>query len=57
MKYRVILADPPWAYRNYREKCNGSPVPHYPPLKDSDIINLPVSNIAEKDSLLFLWGS
>lgn len=55
MKYSVILADPPWGYQNWTDAKNGAAVSAYPVLKDKDIIELPVGNIAEKDSMLFLW--
>jgi len=54
-KYSVILADPPWSYQNWTDAKNGAAKSAYDTLKDSDIINLPVSNIAKDDSLLFLW--
>lgn len=55
MKYSVILADPPWGYQNWTDAKQGAASAAYPVLKDKDIINLPVQNIAEKDAMLFMW--
>ena len=52
-KYSIIYADPPWSYRD--KKCNGNCEEHYTTMKIEDICNLPVRNITEKDSILFLW--
>ncbi len=55
-KYSVILADPPWHYEVYSKKGTGrSAESHYPTMPASDIMALPVADIAEKDSALFLW--
>ncbi|MFG6393242.1 MAG: adenine methyltransferase [Lachnospiraceae bacterium] len=55
-KYSVILADPPWHYEVYSKKGAGrSAESHYPTMPASDIMSLPVADIAEKDSALFLW--
>jgi N6-adenosine-specific RNA methylase IME4 len=54
-KYSIIYADPPWSYRD--KGCNGAADPHYGTMKLKDICALPVSKIAEKDSVLFLWAT
>lgn len=53
-KYRVIYADPPWAYNDKQdtEKLGGA-VKHYPTMPLEEICALPVP--AEKDAVLFLW--
>lgn len=53
-KYRVIYADPPWAYNDKQdtEKLGGA-VKHYPTMPLDEICSLPVP--AEKDAVLFLW--
>ena len=57
-KYKVILSDPPWEYRVWGKKGIGrSAVNHYPVMKLSDICALPVADIADKDSALFLWAT
>ena len=57
-KYNIIYADPPWAYRDKRDKhprlCGGATV-HYNTMKIEDIKNLPVNDIADTNCMLFLW--
>lgn len=58
-KFRIIYADPAWSYN---DKCEGGGVQsggvamrHYDTMTINDICSLPVKNISEKDSVLFLW--
>lgn len=53
-KYRVIYADPPWAYNDKQdtEKLGGA-VKHYPTMPLEEICGLPVPT--EKNAVLFLW--
>jgi len=55
--YRAIVADPPWAYRN--KKTGGSmrsgSAAKYHTLSIDELKAIPVSDIAVKDSILFLW--
>jgi len=59
-KYQVIYADPPWAYRDKREKsssgriCGGAST-YYPTMTLEEIKNLPVQGLADNDCILFLW--
>jgi len=58
-KYKVIYADPPWKYRNVRtggSMISGSSA-KYSVMSTADICALPVKEIAEKDSVLFLWAT
>lgn len=52
-KYRVIVADPPWDYKNYKKTANGAP--QYHTMKFKDIAKIPVGDWAEDNSLLVLW--
>lgn len=55
-KYKVILADPPWQFKNYSkkgEKRNANR--HYDTMSLADIKNLPVHKIADDDCVLLLW--
>jgi N6-adenosine-specific RNA methylase IME4 len=52
-KYNIIYADPPWRYETF-DKRNVVP---YPVMKDEDIKNLPIQNIADKDCILFMWAT
>lgn len=57
-KYNIIYADPPWSFKTYSEKGMGkSAQKHYPCMTMSDIKLLPVSNLAHKDCILFLWAT
>lgn len=65
-RYKYIYADPPWRFKNWSMKelvtrgekwarKNGrSP---YPVMKTEDIASMPVSDLAAKDSVLFLWAT
>lgn len=61
MKYDIVYADPPWAFRNYSDKWH---VEHpesrwvgneYGLMSLQDLADLPVGSIATKDAVLFLW--
>ena len=55
-KYRAIYADPPWLFRNYSAKGTGrNALSHYDCLEFSDLLSLPVNDLAAKDCVLFLW--
>jgi N6-adenosine-specific RNA methylase IME4 len=56
-KYQIIYADPPWSFSTYSEKGKEkkSPELHYDCMTIEDIYNLPVSEIADDDCVLFLW--
>lgn len=57
--YRVIYADPPWLYDKGKELSDsyGDVSKHYPPMELQDICNLPVSELCDKNSVLFLWAT
>ena len=56
-KYQIIYADPPWFYANCKKrmKYGGAVIDKYPTLKTEDIKNLPIQNICDDASILFLW--
>lgn len=55
-RYEIIYADPPWSYKVWSDKGKGrSAERHYPTMDKKDIQLLPVSKIAAKNSVLFLW--
>lgn len=54
-KYQIILADPPWSYRD--QGCQGTMANHYKGMKIEDICNLPIGKIADKNCVLFLWAT
>lgn len=49
--FDVILADPPWWYKDGRRSASQ----HYPLMSVEDIIALPVASIAAENAALFLW--
>ena len=49
----MIYADPPWRYQNW--KGQGVAERHYPTMTLEDIKALPVTGLAGKDCVLFLW--
>jgi N6-adenosine-specific RNA methylase IME4 len=58
-KYSVIVADPPWQYRNKNtggSMKSGSSA-KYPTMSLEEICSLSVSSICNRDCVLFLWGT
>lgn len=59
-KFRVIYADPPWSYN---DKCDeggiqsGGAEWHYPSMSVTEICALPIKELAQDDSVLFLWAT
>ena len=71
MKYGVILADPPWAFKTFslkgRDRCPDAPVGraeqrqnnperHYKTMPLSEIKALPVGEWAAESSVLLMWA-
>lgn len=54
-KYRVIYADPPWSYRLSMPPGSTEPKDYYPVMVLGDICALPIRDICEPNSVLFLW--
>ena len=55
--YSIILADPPWSYK---DKCNSGQRGvefKYPTMTIEDINNLPINKVAADDCALFLWAT
>ena len=52
-RYKVLIADPPWEYRN--NTARGGAGRHYPTMSLSELCSLPVRDLADEDSILFLW--
>lgn len=54
--FEIIVADPPWSFTsNSHESPGKNARRHYPCMNLDEIANLPVKEIAARDSLLFLW--
>ena len=58
MKYQIIYADPPWSYggRKLNASTNGVELAdHYPTMEIDEICRLPISDLADRNCVLFLW--
>jgi len=57
MKYRTIVADPPWRYQKDTSMGAkpGAAEAHYQTLSMREIAALPVRNLADENAHLFLW--
>lgn len=56
-RYRVILADPPWSYRDKASAGRRGAAFKYPTMSLDTIAALPVQGIAADDCALFLWAT
>jgi N6-adenosine-specific RNA methylase IME4 len=54
-KYLVVYADPPWAYGNTMPNYFDGQEDHYPLMTVKQIAAMPISQITEKNAVLFLW--
>lgn len=55
-EYKMIMADPPWAYRDrVRSKGKGGAASHYQCISHADLEKFPMADLAEEDSVLLLW--
>ncbi len=57
MKAKVIIADPPWSYRQHSSKLKGTAQAHYETMGDEDIAAIPVADFAAPDCVLLMWGT
>jgi len=55
-KYKIIYADPPWKYKNMGN-IQAVANKHYKTMNNKDICNLPIKNISDNNSILFLWAT
>lgn len=65
-KYNIIYADPPWSYgdKGFGKRPGGSlsgsfapEAGRYPTMPVADICNLPVKDIADKNSVCVMWAT
>lgn len=54
-RYKILYADPPWGYEN--NNCSGAAKNHYPTMTFSELAELPVPALAERDAVLFMWAT
>lgn len=59
MRYRTIVADPPWSYRDRaatgKRDRRASASDFYPTLSIADLCALPVGEMAAPDAHLYMW--
>jgi N6-adenosine-specific RNA methylase IME4/ParB-like chromosome segregation protein Spo0J len=53
--FRVICADPPWAYEKRSEDATHRGANPYPTMSTEEICALPVEALAHDDAILWLW--
>lgn len=56
-KYAVIYADPPWEYKESGGGRRGTAGLPYQTMTTDDICKLPIEDIAEDTSILFIWAT
>lgn len=56
-KYAVIYADPPWEYRESGSGHRGTAGLPYSTMTTDEICNLPVRELADSQSILFIWST
>src|SRR5262245_5919227 len=54
-KYRILYADPPWKYGDGLTANYGGTQYHYPSMTIGELCEMPISNVAEDNAVLFLW--
>ena len=60
MRYNVIYADPPWSYENKSvvfeaDGVNRAVSEQYGLMSMSEIMNMPIKSLTEKDAVCFMW--
>ena len=55
-KYKIIYADPPWAYRNMGN-IQATANSHYSTMDNKDICDLPIAKLADDNCILFMWAT
>lgn len=55
MKYRTVVADPPWEYAGGFNGFGNRKALPYPSMTLDEIRSLPVADLLEKEGYLFLW--
>lgn len=55
--YKVLLADPPWSFKTYgKDGKEKAPDAHYDVMTLQDIKDLPVQDVMDRNSVLFMWA-
>jgi site-specific DNA-methyltransferase (adenine-specific) len=56
-QYKIIYSDPAWSYKDKALAGKRGASSKYPTMKPDEIKKLPVQNIADENSFLFLWAT
>lgn len=56
-RFRIIYADPPWAYRNHTDAANGAACSAMVTMGCDAIKAIPVGDMATDDALLLMWST
>ena len=58
-KWKLLLVDPPWQYENKRTggSMRSGVEQHYDTLSIKDLCELPIGNLSEANSIMFLWAT
>jgi N6-adenosine-specific RNA methylase IME4 len=62
-RFPVILADPPWGFKNWSDEYHTKEPQsrwvgrHYTTMTEDDLLALPVFYVSEQDSVLLLWAT
>jgi N6-adenosine-specific RNA methylase IME4/ParB-like chromosome segregation protein Spo0J len=57
-KYSIVYADVPWAFKTHSDAGKDrSPEMHYPTMALESVMDLPIGDIAESNSVLFMWAT
>ena len=59
-KYQIIYADPPWSYKVWSEdkkQAQGCAKRHYQTMSNEAIYKLPIADLCEQDTKLFMWAT
>lgn len=54
-KYNIIYADPPWKYNEQTTKASRTVNLQYDTMKTEDMYVFPIKDIAENNSVCFMW--
>jgi len=59
MRFKTILADPPWQYKNERTgfQMESSAVQKYPVISLEKLKTFPINELVDKDCILWLWAT
>ncbi len=56
-KYDIIYADPPWCYNDKAKSGNRGANFKYDLMNTGEIADLPIEQISNRDSFLFMWAT